>query len=154
MSEHNTPFDAMFEMQRQTINQSREFLHQSVELGKQTNRIALESIESNRSVQSKGTEVAHTVMSATLDSMAATMPGSDAMMRNMRTVVDDQFDAADEVNAEFWEAMHDVLEENIDVYDSMADQYLAAVDDTCDEAIEMLSTFEHEMGGARLQTSE
>lgn len=147
MSDTTTPFAAMVDMQRRSIEQSRRALHRSVEIGKQANRIALDGLESSKSVQREGSDVARVLAEAYADAMAGAMPGDDRALRNLESVLDDQFEAVDEVNAQTWDAIHDAMEENARATEEFADRWLEMVDDTYDDYLDALARFEERSAG-------
>jgi hypothetical protein len=151
MSESSNPFAAAFDIERRSIDGTRRALHWGVEVGKRTNRLAVDSVESGESVQRAGTEVTHTAMTATMDAMAASVPGSQEAMQSLEEMVDEQFEAAEAVNGQVWSAFHEVLAENARASEAFADRYLEMVDDTTEDTLEALSAFEDEMGAATQQ---
>lgn len=147
MSETSNPFAAMVDVQRRSIEQHRRALHRSVEIGKQANRVALGGLESSQSVQHEGADVARVLLEAYADAMAETMPGDDGDLRRLKTVIDDQFDAVDEVNAQTWEAIHDAMAENARATEEFADRWLETVDDSYDDYLDALARFEERSAG-------
>lgn len=154
MSETYNPYSAMFEMQRESIERTREFFHRSVELGTQSNRMVLDGIESNRSVQAKGREVAHSIVTTSLESVATAMPGSNATMDDIDAAVDDQFEAMDEVSTQYWDALGEIIEENTQAYEAATDEYLDLIDETIDTTLENLTTYRSEVEAAQVQSTE
>lgn len=154
MSEPYNPYSTIFEMQRESIEQTRELLHWSAEVGKQSNRMVKDGIEANRSVQTKGSEVAKTVMRTSLESTAAAMPGSDAMMQNIETTVDDQFDAIDEINAQYWDAIAEILDENSQAVEDATEQYLELIDESLDTTLEAIASYETDLTQDRVKAAE
>ncbi|MFB6079995.1 MAG: hypothetical protein ABEJ81_03180 [Haloferacaceae archaeon] len=142
MSEATTPFAAMMELQRRSIDESRRALHRSVEIGKRANRIALGGIESGKSVQHGSNDVARVLVEAYADAVAETMPGDEKAQRNLKAVIDDQFDALDEMNAETWDAFHEAMEENAKVSEEFADRWLETVDDSYDDLLDVLARYQ------------
>ena len=154
MSETTNPFAATFELQRQAIEQSRQMLHRNAEIGKQANRIALDSIGSGESVQRTGNDLAHSSVNAYVNAMERTVPGDNVAFENIQDVIEDQFEAVNTVNAETWDGLRDVMEQNTTAYEEFVDQYLEMIDGSCDASLEALSNLEDETVAATEAVSE
>jgi hypothetical protein len=144
----------MFSVQRRVVEQGRQTIHRSVELEERANDAALDGLSSWRSVQQASNDATRTAAVASIDAMASMMPGADASMRDLHDVVERQFDAADEMSEESWDALHDVMAENTRAYEEFADQYLEMVDRSYDGVVDMLDRLAEETPDQRVSVTE
>lgn len=129
-----TPISTAFEFQRTAIQQGQEAFRRGVEFQQRVNRAFVSSLDSQASAQRGTVELSRTATHAYLDAVAASVPGVDETVAEVREAVDQQFDALLESHAEAFDEFEQQLEEGLDTYDDATDEYIASLD----EQIELL----------------
>lgn len=141
MADAPNPFDALIDTQRRTIEQSTTALHQSVEMGTRANEMALTSLNSTRSVQQRGMELAQSTTKASIDAMGP-VSGGEMRMDGFQEMIDDQFETANEINDETWNVIHEMMTQTSEASEEIAELYLALVDASSEATLHALETLE------------
>ncbi len=134
MSEYTTPVTAAFEMQRQSIEQSRKAVEQTVEFQKTVTDAFVGSLDSQESAQRRGVELAQTAFHGYLDAVESAVPGVTPTVEEVRATVDEQYEFLLENHAEAFDNVEHELVESVDAYDDLTGDVLTAMD----EQVEML----------------
>jgi hypothetical protein len=143
MSEATTnPFGAMIRMQRRSIEQTRKAMHEGAELNKRMSELFMESMDASQSVQRRSNDLARTAVEAYFDAVESSMPGDATAFRNVQTILDDQFEAMDEVSEQSWEAFESGFEDNVEAYEEFVDRFAAMMDDSFEAYADSMDEFE------------
>lgn len=143
MSEATTnPFGAMMRMQRRSIEQTQKAMREGAELNKRMGKLMLESMDAGQSVQRKSNDLVRAAFDAYFDAMESSMPGDNTAFRNFQTVLDDQFEAMDEVSLQSWEAFESGFEDNAEAYEEFVDRFTAMMDDSFEAYADSIDEFE------------
>ena len=145
------PMASMFELQRQSIKQSHQFVQQSMNAQKQLPRVMQDAIDSQRSVQQTGLSAGRSLAKGMVEMMQASIPSeqpyvddSDAEERqhaafeSLHQALDDQFEAVEEISDQSWEALESQLEENTDAFVEFVDQSSSFTDESIEAFLESL----------------
>ena len=145
------PMVSMFELQRQSIKQSQQFMQQSMNAQKQLPRVMQDAIDSQRSVQQTGLSAGRSLAKGMVEMMQASIPSeqpyvddSDAEERqhaafeSLHQALDDQFEAVEEISDQSWEALESQLEENTDAFVEFVDQSSSFTDESIEAFLESL----------------
>lgn len=148
-----TPVSTAFEIQRTAIQQGQEALERSVDFQQRVNRAVLNSLDSQAAAQRGTVELARTATHAYLDTVAATVPGADGTVDEIREVVDEQYEVLLENHASAVDEVEGQLETGLDIYEEAAQEFigsteaqiealLAAHEDVEDQTLETVQEFE------------
>ncbi len=146
------PMASMFELQRQSIKQSHQFMQQSMNAQKQLPRVWEDAIESQRSVQQTGLTTGRSLAKGMVEMMQASVPSEQpyveddtdaeesqhAAFESLHQALDDQFEAVEEISDQSWEALESQLEENTDAFVEFVDQSSAFTDESVTAFVESL----------------
>ncbi|WP_276997358.1 hypothetical protein [Haloquadratum walsbyi] len=133
MNADQNPLSSMFEMQRTYIEASRQAVTQSIEFQKEAAEAVIESFDPTASAQQDGVEMTRRAFHAAIDGMEPGLPADTT--EELRSAVDDQYDALVEVHGETWESLEDTAEDAIEGYDELTETQTEMVD----EMYEMMS---------------
>ncbi|MDX1746030.1 MAG: hypothetical protein R3324_08850 [Halobacteriales archaeon] len=148
MSNATNPFETMLELQRRSLEQTREAIRRSADLGNQANAMAAESLESGRSVQQRGNELIRSLTEAYTSALEQMVPGETGPMGDLQRIFEDQLDAVEEVNEQSWQALEEMMEENSRAFEALTEEYLEMVDESTEEALATLERFQGEMASS------
>lgn len=126
------PTQSVLEMQRTAIRQSHEATRETVEAQKAALEAAIDGADAYRSVSEQGTELSKGAVFAYLDAIEAMNPGGAEDVAELRTSVDEQFDAAAEIQRDAWNSVVEAIQEGNAAFAAYADSYLDAVDTSFD----------------------
>lgn len=129
MSNQTNPFEPFFQLQRRSIEQTQRSMHQGMAFQKQLTHMMVDGIEAQQSMSRKTNDFARAVMKSSFDAMESSTPGDTPMYADVKAMVDDQFDAVDEMTAQTWTAFEERLEENADAADEYVDRSLEYFDE-------------------------
>jgi hypothetical protein len=140
MSERNqqsgNPMSAMFDLQRQTVQQGQQWIQQSMNAQKQAPQVWRDAIESGRSVQQTGNEAARSVWKTYADVLRASIPSDEnnqeaqQAFENLNDAIDSQFQAVNDINQQTWNTLEQNVNQNSDAYTRFVDQYSSFVNDS------------------------
>lgn len=136
MTDRNTPFDAAFEMQRMTIEQSQRAFEQGIEFQQNANRMLLGGLETQEAAQRQSLELMREVTHGYFDALESTMPGAGGSFRQLHRTIDQQFDAIEEGHAQLLESLEAQMEEGADVYDEALEQYIETLEEQTDAMLD------------------
>ncbi len=125
-----------FEMQRQSIEQSRAALGQAVQFQQRLNATVLDGIETQETAQRQAVEFQQETLHATLDAIEENVPGTTERTDDIRDTVDEQFALLLDNHAELFETLAAEFENGTEMYDDAAADALAALDDQLDLLVE------------------
>lgn len=148
MSRATTPFGAMFQMQRRSLEQGQRAFERGLEMQRQMADAVVDGMDAGRSTQKKGVEVARSATDAYFDAVAATMPGDAAAVERTHEAVDDQFEAFDALHTQVWDAVQRTVTGNADALDDVEESYRSAVLESMDVAIEASRRMEEQSAAA------
>jgi hypothetical protein len=126
---------AAMALQRRSVESGREAIHRGAETEKLMARMTVDGADAGRAMGREGTSLARSLAHATTDTMAMLTPGNAASMRGVREAVDDGFDAAERMNDQTWDAIHEAAGENAEAFEAFVDGYLETVDRSYDELL-------------------
>ncbi|MEF8785704.1 MAG: hypothetical protein V5A45_07190 [Haloarculaceae archaeon] len=136
MVDYTTPVTTTFELQRQTIEQSQQALHRTVELQQRVNNAVVDSMESSESAQRRLVELQQNALHNTLDAVEANVPGVGEQLTELRDAVDEQYEMLLENHAEAFDTLSEELDEGIATYDDVSGDYLGALEEQVDLLLE------------------
>ena len=148
----SNPMASMFELQRQSIKQSQQFMQQSMDTQKQLPRMMQDAIDSQRSVQQTGLSASRSLAKGMVDMMQASIPSEQpyiddetdaeerqhAAFESLHQALDDQFEAVEEISDQSWEALESQMEENTDAFVEFVDQSNSFTDESVTAFLESL----------------
>lgn len=132
MTDDYSPLTNAFELQRTTIEQSREAFERIVEFQLQMSEAAVSGTEVTGELYRQGVEMNRRALHNYLDAVNATLPRSDDAIAQIRDTIDEQFDLLEEQQQEALS----MAEENIEDTEQSSDAYLEALDDQLDILID------------------
>lgn len=140
------PFTSFFAAQRRMMEQSQRLFHQSVEFQRRSMKTMVDGMDASQSLQKKGADTTRTAVEAYLDAMEASVPMGAPMFESMHAMVRGQFEAANDISDQTWEAMRAGMEDGTETYDDLLEDYLALVDDSVESYVRTLDEFDAEHG--------
>jgi methyl-accepting chemotaxis protein len=93
----DNPLSTAFELQRKTIEQSNEAFKRSLDFQRQLNEHLLGGAER---ANEQGAELTRKALHSYLDTIETAVPGADSGIEEVRSAIDEQFDAAEQAGAE------------------------------------------------------
>jgi hypothetical protein len=123
-----SPLTNAFELQRTTIEQSREAFERIVEFQLQMSEAAISGTEVTSELYRQGIEMNRRALHNYLDAVEATLPRSNDAVTRIRDTIDEQFD---QLEAQQEEALS-MAEETVGDAEQSSDAYLEALDDQLD----------------------
>ena len=125
------PLQTAFDMQRTVLEQTQSATHEAIKAQKAAVDAMVDGAETAESMADQNTRLTREALHAYFDAVEHATPADAEMnMGEMRELVDEQFDAYDEVQAETWSAIHEAMAEGADGVEQFADEYADAVDDS------------------------
>jgi len=150
MVDYTQPVEAMFEMQRKSLEQGQHALKQGVEMQSQFGKAAVESMGSQESFQRSAVELQQDLVHSFLDGVEANVPGMDEPVLELREMVDEQYAALLESHEELFTNLTGEMEEGVDAADQMSEEYVGMLDDQ----MEMLYETHEELEGQSVEAVE
>jgi gas vesicle protein len=132
MTDEQSPLTTAFELQRTTIEQSREAFEQMVEFQRRFNEAVVSGTAATGELQSQGIETSQRVLHTYLDAVEATLPGADDAVDRIRDTIDEQFDQLEAQQEETLSAVEDSIDDVADV----PTEYLDSMDDQLDLVVD------------------
>lgn len=126
---YTQPITRTFELQRQSIEQGRQALEQTVEFNRRMAEAAVDSMDAQETMQRRAVELQQTAVHQALDAFEANTPGSESMTDDVRIAFDEQIESLLEVHEELFDNTSTELAEGVEAYDEMLTEYLDAVDE-------------------------
>jgi hypothetical protein len=152
MPDDTNPFQSAFELQRRAIEGSQRALTHSLAFQRQLNRAMLSSLESGADMNERGAETTRETLHRTLDAVEQLVPGSAAGLDQVRTAIDEQFDAASEAGQQAVDAaesgvegVEDASESYLETVDRQLDTLLAAHEDFESQTLAFLDETERQL---------
>lgn len=136
------PFASMMQMQKRAVEQSQQAVHEGVKMQKQMLDAFVDGLETQESVQRKGSDAARTAYEASIDAMSASVPGGRSASESTRRMVDDQFAAADDLSEQTWTAIEEGARENADAFDAYLEGSLDLFDESVSAYLDYLAEFD------------
>ncbi len=130
------PFTPFFDAQRTAVEQSQKLTHEALDAQKTSFGASVTALEAMESLLEQNAELTNGAVHAYVDALEANMPAEAAEFDELRTFVDEQFDAATETQGQSFEALYDAIEESESAYDEFADNYSEVVDSSFDAFLE------------------
>ncbi|WP_143423128.1 hypothetical protein [Halegenticoccus soli] len=155
-NQQSNPINAMFEMQRQSMKQGQQWLHQSMNAQKQFPKALQDTMESGRSVQQSGVDATRNIWKAYLDVFKASVPSdeSEDAFDSLEQAVDDQFDAVNQINEQTWQTVRQNIDDNSDAYNQVIDQTVSIVDDSMNAYEDSLNDVERHVEESAQQMAQ
>lgn len=124
MSEYTTPISTAFELQRSTIKQGQRVFEHSVEMQQNMNQAFLGNMGTQEDAQRQSVELSRKTLHTYLNTVEATVPGLAGPVNEIRTTVDEQYDALLDAHGDSFETAEGELETGFDTYEEMTEGYL------------------------------
>lgn len=145
MMERTNPIETMFELQRQSIEQSRRAFEQSIDLTQSTTHAARDSVDTQRSIQEHNAELTKRALHTYIDVFEAATPRARETVRaenqdpfaESHEAVDKGFDAFDDITDDAWKAYKRAVEGNVEA----SDEFLQMQREFTNESINTLLEF-------------
>lgn len=147
MSDTN-PMAALFEAQRESIRNGQSAMKRSAEIQRRTLDAYTGSLEAQKSAQQRSVAVSHGMIEAYLDGVHSMTPGDTAWVDDIRTVVEESYDAFNQMHEESWIAYEELVEENVEAIDDLSEESLALLDDSIAAVLEAHSQMESQAHSA------
>ena len=127
------PIQTAFDFQRTALEQTRNATHEAVEAQKTAMNAMVDGVETAESMSEQNARLTKEALHAYFDAVEQMTPADAEMdLDQARELVDEQFEAYDEAQAESWSAVHEALAESADGFEQFADEYVDAVDESFD----------------------
>lgn len=149
MSNQQNPIGTMFELQRTTIENTQEIVHQTLDAQVRATGMIAEGVERSEAALEQGEDVTVAAVNAYFDALSSTVPGDAEGVEGLRETVLEQVEVAGEVNEDVWEATQEFAEQNAAAFEEFAAEYETIVDDSFDA---FLQTHEQAAAGAQQAT--
>lgn len=149
MSTQQNPIGTMFELQRTTIENTQEMIHQTVDAQVRAADMFAEAIERGDAAREQGEDVTVAAVDAYFDAMASVVPGDAEGVEGLRETVLEQVEVAGEINEDVWEATQEFAEQNAATFEEFAAEFETMVDDSFDA---FLRTHEQTAAGTQRAT--
>lgn len=124
MSEYTTPISTAFELQRNTIKQGQRVLKHSVEMQQNMNQAFLGNMSTQEDAQRQSVELSRKTLHTYLNTVESTVPGLAGPVNEIRTRVDEQYDALLDVHEDSFETAEGELQTGFHTYEEMTEGYL------------------------------
>jgi len=154
MADYTNPVETTFELQRRSIEQSQEALEQTITLPARVGEAAIDSLNSQESVQQNVVETQQEAIHSFLDAVEETFPGVETSTGEVREVVDDQYDSVLEAHAAFFENLSNSLDEGVEAVDELSEETVEALEDLVDSLVEAQGELEDQSLEATEQVEE
>lgn len=124
------PLSTAFEFQRSALEQTHSATVEAVEAQKTAVNAAADSVDTFQEIAEQSTQFSQEAVHAYLDSIEQLNPEAD--LDELRDLVDDGFESAEEFQDESWEAVKETIDESVDGFEAAADNYTEMVDSSFD----------------------
>jgi len=136
MSETTDPMTAVFEMQRQMIEQTQEMTHEVVDVQKDAVHQFVNLFEDVEAVTEQNNDLSKQAVHAYLDAVDSMLPVESTDLSEFEQLVDDGFDQLTESQTQAFETMQETMTDSATAYDEFADAYVDAVDSSFDSFLD------------------
>lgn len=119
-----------FDFQRSMIEQTHQMAHETIEAQKTAVNAMADSMATLEQVSEQNQELSHEAIHAYLDAVEQVVP--EAEFDDLRELVDDGYQSAEEFQDETWSAVHEAVEEGVANFETAADNYGEMVDSSFD----------------------
>jgi len=154
MADYTNPVATTFELQRRSIEQGQEALEQTLTFPTRVGDAAVDSLDSQESVQRNVVAFQQDAIHSLLDTVEETFPGAETSTNDVREVVDDQYDSVLEAHAELFENLSTSLEEGIEAYDDLSAETVEALEEALEELVDAQEELEEQSVEATEQVEE
>ncbi|WP_135534520.1 hypothetical protein [Halostella pelagica] len=149
---NNNPIQTAFEFQRTAVEQTQQATHDAVEAQRTAFQTLAENLDTVQALQSQTNQMSQEAAHAYLDAVEAAVPEDAApedaaQFDDLRQMIDDGFESADEVQADAWDSFDDIVDESVAAFDEYADNYTEAVDTTFDTFLDAHEEVENNVEG-------
>jgi methyl-accepting chemotaxis protein len=154
MVDYASPVETTFELQRKSIEQGQQAIEQTVSLPQRFGEAAVDSLDSQESVQRSVVELQQETLNSLLDAVEESLPGAESPTADLREVIDDQYAAFLDNHEEFFDNLEESLEESVDAYDELSEESIEALDELVDALMEVQEELEDQSVEATEQVGE
>lgn len=155
MSEITNPISTAFEVQRNTIEQGQKAVEGTVALQGDLNQAFLGSMASQKDLGKRGVEISRTTVHTYLDTVSSLSPSTDSgAVDEIRTTVDEQYDALLSSHEEAFDAISAELENGVESYDELLAENLNIYSDQIEAFLESHEELEAQTEQAQQQFTE
>jgi|AntRauTorcE11898_2_1112593.scaffolds.fasta_scaffold01165_6 nitric oxide reductase large subunit len=133
MSETN-PIESVLGFQRTILEQTHKATLESLDAQKTAFQQFADGLETLQQFQSQGADLSRNAIHTYLDSIEQANPEAD--IADIRELVDEQFEAAEETQAQSWETVIEAVEESTDGFEQTVETYSETVDNSFDSFLE------------------
>lgn len=140
MSKTQNPISTVFAAQKATLEQTRNFVNNTIELQRTTTEALVESIDAQEDFEHQNQAVAKQIIDTYFDTLESLFPGDTAEFDSAREDTLETLEQYTEFQAEIRDVSLDALKESIEVYDTIADSYREGTDSAFDA---FLTVHEH-----------
>jgi ABC-type nitrate/sulfonate/bicarbonate transport system substrate-binding protein len=130
----SNPLTAVVSMQQTTIEQTNEAVSESIKAQKEVASTFADNLDAVEQAQRQGSDLSRDAVESYLDVVESIYP--DADVDELRTNVEDQFDAFEKTHEQQWEAISEITEDSLDGIEEAADTYAEFVDSSFDSFLE------------------
>lgn len=130
------PMKPVFQMQRTMLESSQQATHDVVEAQKEAVAQMTESVEQYQSFSEQNADLSKKALHAYFDAVESMMPEGTMDFSEFEQLLDEQYDALTENQAQMMTAAVEAMEENADAFDQYADSYTEVVDSSFDSFLE------------------
>lgn len=148
MSKTQSPFDAMFEMQRTAIKQNQKAIEQTLDLQKQTVSVFTTGLKQSAAASEQTRDVTKTGIDMYFDAIEAAVPGDVSGVEQLRANVHEQLDTAGELNDEAWENVEALVDQNVESFEEFTRTYETMVGDSFDALLSATEYAEEQTSSA------
>jgi len=124
------PLTTAFDVQRSMIEQTHQLTHETIEAQKTAVNAMADSLATLEQVSDQSAELSQEAIHAYLDAVEQVVP--EAEFDDVRALVDDGFESAEEFQDETWTAVHEAVEEGVQNFETAAENYGEFVDSSFD----------------------
>jgi len=129
MSDTN-PITTAFDVQRSAIEQSHKLTTEALEAQKTAFNVAVDGLDTIEQISEQSADLSQEAIHAYLDAIEGSVPEAD--LAEVRDLVDEGFENAEEIQGESWSAIHEAADESVATFEEAADSYGEFVDSSFD----------------------
>jgi len=124
------PIASAFELQRSAVEQTHEATVEVIEAQKTAVNAAADGVDTYQQIAEQSTRLTREAVHGYLDAVEQVNPEAD--LSELRELVDEGFESAEEFQAESWGAIQQAVDESVEGFEAAADNYGELVDTTFD----------------------
>ena len=128
MSQENSPIETLFQLQRDTIEQSQDILEQTLAVPREMSDTLYGSVDAQREIQAQALDVSRKSVHTSLDAAESVVGGSSAL-DDLRDSVDETFDTLAEQQDEAFDTVDEEYDELGDDYEEFSENALENLGD-------------------------